>query len=153
MPWFRYESVRGSSVPWVRARLSQGGHKSVIIKFLVDSGAAMSFVPRGLVGRTFGDLSSYQEESTGAKGVDGNWLRGIPLELDISVVDRDIHGRPVPELSAIRERVWIHQGPWALLGQTWLERVGANFQNFPARPGGQGHAYSANSRPPGTSQK
>jgi hypothetical protein len=106
----------------------------------------MSFVPRALVGGTFGDLSIHPQQSTGGVGADGARLRGIPLDLNISILDE--RSRPVPELSAIRERVWIHQGPWALLGQTWLERVGAHFQNFPAAPRGRRFALYACPWPP-----
>lgn len=117
-------------MPMVRGRLFRGGRASVAIKFLIDSGAAMTLVPRTLVGSSLGDLSACPEQSLRARGADGSALRGVPLSAEISLLDG-------PALPVVRERVWIYGGPWALLGQTWLEKVGVHFQNFPASPRGR----------------
>ena len=131
MSWFPYETVAGHHLtPRVSGTVSQGSQTSGPIKFIVDTGAVMTLVPRFVIGGLFGDLNRYEERPLGAKGADDKNLYGIPLDLEISI-------RGVPELSAIRERVWIYRGPWALLGQTWLEKVGARFENFPANPRGR----------------
>jgi hypothetical protein len=83
-----------------------------------------------------GDLSELSEQPTGIKGIGGSIVQGIPLDVEITILGVANAGsdRDIPELSGIRERIWLYDGNWPLLGQTWFEKVGVNFQNFQSGP-------------------
>jgi hypothetical protein len=125
MPWFPYKPAGDGLMPSLNAHLVRNGQRSIAVPFLVDSGAAISKVSRVYVNRLIPDLNGAREQDTGAKDANNNPVRGVPVEFDV-----DIPGLPVT-----RERIWVCSADtWALLGQTWFERFGVHFENFPFGP-------------------
>lgn len=131
-PWMRYGVIGRGHVPLVKVELSRGD--AVVgqpVLFIVDTGASFSFVPRSDVRELLEGLPEQHEQDSGARGANGSPLRGIPLDVNISLAG------PV-RLPPVRERIWVCRGiDYRLLGQTWLEKVGAHFQNFPENPRGR----------------
>jgi len=131
VPWFPHERLGGGFMPTLNVKVRRGDSSSPKIKCIVDTGAAFTFVARTVVAPVIKDLLSAKEEYTGAKGANGAPLYGIPVEFNILLVG-------VPGFPEVKERVWVVRDlAWPLLGQTWLEKVGAHFQNFPSGPGGR----------------
>jgi hypothetical protein len=89
-------------------------------EFYVDSGCGLSLAPSSCLAG-WGTLPS--EEKTSLLDAHGKSIHGSPLDVEIQIND----------LPPIRERVYFSaKFRWGLLGQTWFERVGAHFENFPS---------------------
>ncbi len=124
-PWFKYERTGSGYAPFVRTSLSVGATEVGPLPFLIDTGAAFSFVPRFLVRKLLVGLPEQEEQPSGANDASGNPIWGLPVEVGIRLMD----ARKFPK---IRERIWVSRTvSWQFLGQTWLEKLGAHFQNFP----------------------
>jgi hypothetical protein len=126
MPWFPYRPAGDGFMPGVNAHLVRNKIRSITIPFLLDSGAAISTVPHARVGSLITDVRGAEEQDSGARDANNNTVKGMPVEFDV-----DIPGLPVT-----RERIWVcsTNSYWGLLGQTWFEKFGATFQNFPFGP-------------------
>lgn len=138
MPWFKYVEYKWGHVPEITVRLSRHGKRKPC-SFLVDTGASQSFVPRHLVLSLIEDTLGQKEQSSGAKSATGGGIDGIPLDFCIDIPS--VAGFPQTS-----ERIWVVGcGDWGLLGQTWLEKIGANFQNFPG--GSEGRRFALYKNP------
>ena len=134
MPWFKHENMGGGYMPTLRVRLGRASANSQPIKFIVDSGAAKSLVPRGLVLSLIQDLAEEPEQPTGLLDASGKDLMGLPVDFHLRLAD-------AVDFPVLCERIWVARGlRWSLLGQTWLEQVGANLQNFAKGPRGRSFA-------------
>ena len=124
MPWFRYKRRGLHDLPVEKFRLGCQGKWSTAIEFLIDSGAAVSFIPRKYV-RWVPGLDERAVQATGLVDANGRAMTGVPVDFKIELV------RGPGEL-AVEERIWVsNSGTWPLLGQSWFELMGVNFQNFP----------------------
>lgn len=75
-----------------------------------------------------GALLDVSERPTSARDAHGAPVTGIPIELDIQL-------EFAPHSLTVKELVWVSRSAtFSLLGQTWLEKIGAHFQNFPGGP-------------------
>jgi hypothetical protein len=83
MPWFKHENMGGGYMPTLRVRLGRASANSQPIKFIVDSGAAKSLVPRGLVLSLIQDLAEEPEQPTGLLDASGKDLMGIPVDFHL----------------------------------------------------------------------
>jgi hypothetical protein len=125
-PRLKYQQWGNAYVPVVVANISRG---NVItgrpVQFLLDTGSAFSWVQSFHVRKLFEGLPQEQEQWSGAKDASGNKMMGIPLDVGIRLVD----ARKFPE---VPERIWVSKrAQFDLLGQTFLEKVGGHFMNFP----------------------
>jgi len=122
--WMPYEAVANGHLPLLRVNLARGDVKSTGLRCLVDTGSNYTIVPKHFVS-SFLRESDPKEQDMGARDANGNPLRGIPIGLDVAIP-------LLADIPAVRETVWVcPSGYWPLLGQTILEKFGANFQNFP----------------------
>ena len=124
--WLRYTA----GMPEVRIEAASGQRSVGPLQFIVDTGATMSFLPRVFAGDLRQLLDQQTEQKTGLKDASGNPLTAVQLEVEIRLLD-------IPLFPVTTEKVWISRGlTFSLLGQTWLKKVGAHFQNFPMNPKG-----------------
>ncbi len=138
MPWFKYEQCSGGEqIALVSTRLKLGEKTSPPLKFLVDSGASRSLVPRCLLSSILPSEDS-PEQDIGIVDASGKALKGLPLSFDVTIIGG-------PGVRVIRERIWVCKNiTWSILGLTWFEGVGVHFQNFPNAPYGRRFAlYSS----------
>lgn len=131
-PLLRYHQWGRGHVPILQARVVQGELSSINpIDFILDTGASFSHVQKLQVRRLLGGTSNLAEESTGAKDANGKWLMGIPLDVNVRLVD-------APDFPEVPERIWVCSGiEFNMLGQTFLEKVAAHFMNFPENKRGR----------------
>ncbi len=114
-------------LPYVDAKLLFGGQPVLsTIKCIVDTGASISLLPRHpSIDIALGALLNIPERSVGVNNASGKPMSGIPIEFEVQLV-------MAPHSLAVQERFWVcNNAAFALLGQTWLEKIGAHFQNFP----------------------
>lgn len=139
-PRIKYQHWGTGYVPVLNVNLSRGGVVADRpIQFLVDTGSSFSWVRRFHVRKLLTGLPEQDEQWTGAKDVHGAKMMGIPLDVGVRLVD----ARKFPE---VLERIWITRtGEFDLLGQTFLEKVGGHFMNFPESP--QGRQFSLSLSP------
>jgi hypothetical protein len=132
MAWFPFTTIQGGlKQAEVRVRLELGARRSSTIKFLVDSGAALSMVPQSYVTDLLRDTSVGPEQNLPVQDASGKWLQGRPFNLRVLLLD-------APVFPATEERIWVSASVrWPLLGLTWFKGVGVHFQNFPGGPRGQ----------------
>jgi hypothetical protein len=121
VPIFEYRKrVGGVYMPAVFATIKMQGWVSPFQEFFVDSGCGLALAPSSCMAG-WGRLPD--EVDTGLLDAHGQTVRGSPLDVDIQI-------DPLPP---IRLRVFFsNRFRWGLLGQTWFERVGAHFENFPS---------------------
>lgn len=133
-PWLGYQRLRSGHVPMLSARLSMGTVSTDgPVPFLLDTGASFSFVRPCYVRKLLANLPKAQQvaQSTGLQDAQGKAMWGVPLDVGVCLAQ----ARGFPE---VRERIWVcERAAFDLLGQTFLERVGAHFQNFPESPHGR----------------
>lgn len=135
MPWIEYSKTRTGAMPVVSAKLAMGSDVSFPIKFLVDSGASISTVPRNRVAYMLTGVSDVERDS-GCVDANGKPIMGVPIEFSVILGHTDI-----PQTT---ERIWVMPaGDWPLLGQTWFERFALRFHNFSAAPKGRRFAIQA----------
>jgi hypothetical protein len=117
-----YSPTTRGHMPVVEICLSLDGDVSFPIQFIVDSGAAVSTVPRNRV--NYMHLPAGAEEDTGLRDANGRPIVAAPVEFEVILRGMD--------LPRVRERIWVMPaGDWGLLGQTWFEHFAVHFQNFP----------------------
>jgi hypothetical protein len=140
MPWFPYKPAGDGLMPGLNAHLVREKIRSITIPFLIDSGAAISTVPRCYVGSLITDVRGAEEQDSGAKDAGNKPVKGVPVEFEVEI----------PGLPVTRERIWVcsTDSYWGLLGQTWFEKFGVNFENFPCGPGERRFALYACPWPP-----
>lgn len=128
-PWLAYQRWSTGHVPVLTARLAMGAVVTDSpIPFILDTGSSFSFVRSCYVRKLLEGLPELREQQTGARDAQGKMMSGVPLDVGVRLVD----AQAFPE---IRERVWVSsQAKFDLLGQTFLEKVGAHFQNFAESP-------------------
>lgn len=132
MAWFQYEKMGSGLMPVIGVQLvpewAADDWGSFQIKFLVDSGAAYSMVPQYYVMDLIRDRLHESERYIGIKGVSGGDLKGRLILFRMRIPN-------VGKLGEIVEPIWVCRNlTWPILGQTWFEKFGANFQNFPGGP-------------------
>ncbi len=131
MTWFKYQELAGGLMPIAEGQLILGNRRSLILKFLVDSGAAHCLVPRASVSFLLKDLPAVPERDTGLRDANGRPVMGVFVDFDVEVSN-------AAELPSTPQRFWVCSGvQWALLGQTWFEQFAVRFHNFPAKPEGR----------------
>ena len=131
MTWFKYQKLAGGLMPVAEGQLVLGDRRSLILSFLVDSGAAHCFVPRISLGSLGKNIPDAPEQDTGIRDADGNPMKGIQVDFDVVLSN-------TTDLPRTRQRFWVCSGArWVLLGQTWFERFAVRFHNFPAAPKGR----------------
>jgi hypothetical protein len=76
------------------------------------------------------ELDPRPARNTGLVDANNRPLKGIPVEFGMEIID-------APGTFDMKDEILVvENGTWGLLGQTSLERIGANLQNFPdAREG------------------
>ena len=127
MPWFKYQRRCGHYLPVVMIRLGYDGKWSQPIEFLIDSGASMSFMPRRCVQAWIPALQTRQAQNTGLVDASGRSMEGVPEDFELELVSK-------PGEMNVKEQIWVTDGGrWPLLGQSWFEKIGVTFQNFPNR--------------------
>ena len=77
------------------------------------------------------DLDQRSLENTPLVTADGNRLQGVPVDFEMELI-----GAPT-QFHTQENILVLESGTWGLLGQTWFERIGANFQNFPGTRDGR----------------
>ncbi len=119
---FQYKS----GMPYVSGHISWSNISSAKVPFLVDTGASRSIFPRAFVPDTI-TVGPYLP--TELQDASGSRISGAEMSVCVRIdglLGRD--GLP----SSIPERILIVQNAQhSLLGQTWLERVVAKFENLP----------------------
>lgn len=131
-PWLGYQRWASGHVPVLMARLTMGAVSTAgAAPFVLDTGASFSFVRPCYVRELLDPTWQSRSQPTGARDAQGKEMRGVPIDVGVRLV----HAPAFPE---VRERVWVcSQARFDLLGQTFLEKVGAHFQNFPESPRGR----------------
>jgi hypothetical protein len=118
---FQYrERAGGHYTPVVDVTLKMQDFMTPALEFVVDSGCCLSLAPSSWM-TGWGSLPP--EEDTLLLDAHGQPIKGSPLWLDIEV----------SKLPPLRERVYFSpKFRWGLLGQSWFEKVGVHFENFPS---------------------
>jgi hypothetical protein len=124
MGWLAYTAMPGGAMPVVEVILALGNAESYPIRFIVDSGAAASIVPRERL-TYIPEAVAGAPTDTGLLDAHGKSIRGVRVEFDVRIRE--------PGIPRTREWIWVVPGAgFALLGQTWFERFTVRFHNFPS---------------------
>jgi len=117
----------GIGAPYLSVSLVHKDAKVDKQKFMVDTGATLSFAPLHMA-LDLCDLTQIPEEDTGclplsaSAGKKSETLKARPVDVEIHV----------PGFPPITERLWFRNCPFGVLGQSrFLETVGALFLNEP----------------------
>ncbi len=108
-------------LPYVLVSLGHGESLTDNLFFLVDSGAMLSFAPKAALEEIHPGIHELEEHPSGCIDAQGKEITGTPLT--VTVV---INGLPF-----IREEIWFSTHTrLRMLGETFFEKVDAQFRNF-----------------------
>ena len=135
------EVVAGLHAPMVTTRLKFGDKTTSKIKFVVDSGASLSMVPRHLISDLFRLEDFPAENESGLLDASGKALKGVFMDFDVVI-------EGASRLPETHERFLVCRNiRWSLLGMTWFEKLGVHFRNFPHVPQGRRFALYPSGAP------